>query len=159
MSNEALAVAYQGGDRDMLPALWAQVEKLAVVMVRRYINLAHQNRAADFDDLMQSAFLAVERAAGAFREGEGSFAAVMTYYVKSEIAALLGLRGRIRREHYEAVSADAPMYEEGTTCLADTLADDSLPDHCENLEREAIRQEVQSAIDRLPDDQAAVVRG
>lgn len=41
MSNEELVMTYRRGDQDALRHLWTQVEKLATVMIRRYIGLAH----------------------------------------------------------------------------------------------------------------------
>lgn len=160
MSNEELALAYQAGDRPALHALWIQVEKkLARRMVKRYIGLARRNRAIDFDDLLQSAFLAVERAASAFREDEGSFVSVMDFYVKSEASALLGLRGRVRQEHYEAVSTSTPLGEEGDVTLLDVLEDTGLPDQDESLLRDDVVREVRAAIDRLkPVTEAEAVR-
>lgn len=159
MSNEELALQYQQGDTAALFPLWEQVVALAVKLIKPYLGLAHRNRAVDFDDLMQAAFLAVERTASAYREGEGSFTTVMGYYIKSECAALLGLRGRKRTEIYESVSASTPLGEDTNTTIMDTIPDDSLPEHSEGMEREAVRQEVQAAIARLPGDQAAIVRG
>ena len=158
VTNEELAVAYRQGDCDALPILWAQVARLATVMVKRYRSLAESNRAVDFDDLLQAAFLAVERAARAFREGEGSFVSVMDFYVKTEVAALLGLRGRMRWEHYESVPTSTPIGEEGTATIGDMIADEGLPDEDEVLHRDDVRQEVHAAIGRLRENQALVVR-
>lgn len=75
------------------------------------------------------------------------------------MAALLGLRGRVRREHYETVSADAPLYQDSAATVGDTIADDGLPDPDEELLREDVRREVRAAVDRLQEDQALAVRG
>lgn len=126
MSNEEYAIAYQQGDTAVLLPLWEQIAALAVKLVKPYLGLAHKNRAVDFDDLMQSAFLAIERAASAYRGGEGAFTTVMGYIiVKAECTALLGLRGRARTEHYESVSASTPLGEDTTTTIMDTVPDDS----------------------------------
>lgn len=157
MSNEELAIAYQHGG-PLLP-LWTQVERLAVRMVQRYLYLAQKNRAADFEDLMQAAFLGVERAARAFCEDRGSFASVMDYYVKGEVSALLGLRGRVRQEHYESVSASTPIREDSAATVGDMIADDDLPEPDADMFREDVRRGVRAAVDRLPEAQAVAVRG
>lgn len=41
---------------------------------------------------------------------------------------MLGLCGRVRREHYDEVSADAPVSEDSAVSVADMIADDSMPD-------------------------------
>lgn len=158
MSNEDLAVLYQGGDREVLYPLWVQVEKLATMMVRPYAGLAYKNRAVDFDDLLQSAFLAVESAARAYRPDGGLFTTIMGFYIKAEMAALLGLRGRVRKEHYEAVSTSAPMGDDGTATVGDTIADENLPDPDDALFREDIQREVRAAVDALPALPALAIR-
>lgn len=157
VTNEELAVAYQHGDSEALSALWAQVEKLAVHFVKRYRSLAESNKAAEFEDLMQAAFLGVERAASAYREDEGRFSTIMDYYVKTEVYGLLGLRGRMRREHYDSVSTNTPIGEEGTATVGDMIEDEGLPDADEELHRDDVRREVHEAIGRLPNKQATAV--
>lgn len=159
MSNEEYVLAYQQGDRAALRPLWMQVEKLAVRMVKPYLGLARRNRAVDYDDLMQAAFLGVERAASAYKPDGGCFTTVMGFYVKNAVRGLLGLHGRVRREHYEAISTSTPLGDEGTATIGDTLADDSLPDQDGDMFRDDIAREVRAAIGRLEMTQAQVIRG
>lgn len=159
MSNEELALAYQAGNRQALHELWMQVEKLAVRMVKPYLGLARQNKVIDYEDLMQAAFLGVERAASAYRLDEGRFTTVMGFYVKNAVRGLLGLHGRVRREHYEAVSTSTPLGDEGTATIEDTLADNNLPDEDGDMYRDDVIREVRAAINRLDMAQAQVIRG
>lgn len=159
MSNEEYVLAYQQGDRAALRPLWMQVEKLAVRMVKPYLWLAHQNRAVDYEDLMQAAFLGVERAASAYRPDGGCFTTVMGFYVKNAVRGLLGLHGRVRREHYEAVSTSTPLGDESTATIEDTIADDNLPDEDGDMYRDDVIREVRAAIGRLEMTQAQVIRG
>lgn len=159
MSNESAAALYRDtGDHAALLALWEQVQRLVARMVGRYRRLAEQNRAMDFDDLMQAGFLGVERAARAYREDAGGFTTVLGFYVKSECAALLGLRGRVRREHYEAVSASTPVSADGGGVIGDLLVDDSLPDEDAGLLRDDVRRHVWESLEGLPVQQASAVR-
>lgn len=159
MTNEELALAYQCGDRDALLPLWVQVERLARSLIRRYLGLAHKSKAVDYDDLMQSAFLAAERAARTYREGADiSFNTMLGYCVKREAYSLLGLRGRVRREHYEAVSTATPIGEDGPTTMGDMLEDESLPDPNDTLFTDDVQREVHAAINRLPERRAEAVR-
>ena len=158
-NNEELALAYQDGELEALATLWAQVERLAWRIVSRYRSLARSNGATDNDDLMQAAFLGVERAAKAFAPDAGAFATLMGYYVRTECAALLVLRGsRKHLEHYYAKSADQPVPGTEKLILVDTNADANQEDEDERLFLEDIRRDVRAAIDRLGEQEAEVVR-
>lgn len=83
---------------------------------------------------------------------------VLDYFLKRECRAALGLRGRVRTEHYEAVPGSTPLGEDGDGTLLDVLADDALPDADDGLLQDDVQREVYTAIDRLPDKVAGVIR-
>lgn len=161
-TNRELVLAYQGGELEALATLWSQVERLARRIVSRYLALARENRAVDNDDLMQAAFLGVERAARAFKPDAGAvFTTVMSFYVRSEFSAVLGLRGGIGRprlEHYNAQSADEPIPGTEDLSLVDTIPDANQVDEDEELFQEDIRRDVRAAVDRLGAQEAQVIR-
>lgn len=160
MTGDELAIQYQQDKQpDTLYALWRQVQKLCMQFVRPYRYIISKNNAIDYDDVEQASFLAVERAVRAYRPDDGAFGTILNYYVKSEMNALLGLQGRTRQEHYNAISADVPMYEDSTASVIDNVADDSLPDADDGLLSDDVGREVRAAIERLSDKQARVVRG
>lgn len=159
MSNSGeMALDYQRGNTDALLPLWTQVQRLAAKMVKRYAGLARQNGAIDFEDLLQAAFLGVERAAIAYVPEKGGFTTIMGYYVQHEMNKLLGLGGRVRREHYDSVSVNMPIGENGTATLGDLLPDTTLPDEDRDMLQEDMQREVRAAIGRLKEAQAQAVR-
>jgi RNA polymerase sigma factor (sigma-70 family) len=157
LSNEQLAMRYQRGDRESLTALWAQAARLAKSFTRKYWCLVWRDAAVDIEDLFQCAFLAVERAARGFSGGVGAFSTLLEYCVRNECQRALGLRGRVRRERYDAVSIDAPLGD-GSATLADTLEDNNRPDEDEAILTGELRQMLETAFDRLKPCEAAIVR-
>lgn len=158
ISNEDLARAYQRGQLAALGALWMQVKQLAWWMVSRFLSLAKSNKAVDSDDLMQAAFLGVERAAKAFNPELGSFATIMGYYLSDECREVLGLNGRKRLEHYNAESTNKPISETGDLTIVDTIPDDSLTDEDAAILRDDVQRLVHAAIDCLKQQEATVIR-
>ena len=67
MNNEDLAVKIQGGERELLPQLWEQVERFVRQQAYRRTCMG----AVDHEDLYQSGFLAVVKAVGSYDPGHG----------------------------------------------------------------------------------------
>lgn len=64
---EDLAVKIQGGERELLPQLWEQVERFVRQQAYRRTCMG----AVDHEDLYQSGFLAVVKAVGSYDPGHG----------------------------------------------------------------------------------------
>lgn len=62
-TNEELVLTIQAGDRDRLPELWKQVERFARMMARRRVKLAGELGGATLQDLYQSGYIALVKAA------------------------------------------------------------------------------------------------
>jgi len=160
MSNDELAVMAKT-DQAALLELWGQVQKLCFCLAMRYLPLATANKATDGDDLRQCCFLAVQRAVEVYDPTQGAFNTLAGHYVKSECTALLGLAGRIRKEHYNSISMDAPMHdsEEGDALtIADKLRDETLPPMDSDLISKERAAQVSACVKDLPADQQTVIR-
>lgn len=91
MSNEELAVRVQNGDADAILLLWNAVERFVVIMAEKYA-FSHQN-AAETDDLINSGYIAVHKAALVFDAEKGTtFLTLLGYYLKSAFAEASGIR-------------------------------------------------------------------
>lgn len=160
MSIDVKAAAAQNGDKAACTALWEAVRRFGLSIVRRYGAAAEANGAANSEDLEQIAALAMLEALKTWRKGDGtSFVGWYRYYIQHEAASALGWSGRHRVEHYQKISLATPVGDEadGLT-LADTLADETLPAMTDIIERDVLKRNVHSAIERLPADEAACVR-
>ena len=132
---------------------WQGFSHLAYKVAMRYREAAQLNGAVDTDDLKQCAFLGFLSAVNSYDPDKGAFEPYMCMHVKSACRAALGLTGRERREHYDAISMETPIAEDLT--IADTLEDESASTPFEQSE---MRQDIEKALRKLPDDAAAVIR-
>ena len=140
-------------DSDALLLLWQGCSSYAYTVAMKYQNAAALNGAVDMDDLRQCAFLGFYEAMQGFDPLRGDFLVLLSYGVRRECRAILGMRGRERKEHYSTVSLETPIADDLT--LADTLEDESASTPFEVLE---IRRDIDKALHRLPEDMAAVIR-
>jgi DNA-directed RNA polymerase specialized sigma subunit len=116
-----LVAAIQAGERDRLPALWDEVERLIKWWSNRLIvNIP----GADFNDLYQCGYIALAAAVNTYKPVENaSFAHWLAFYFKNEVAAFMGFRNKDPLRYAE--SLDAPLAEDSKTTLADTIPDSS----------------------------------
>ena len=151
-TNEELALLLQQGDKTAAAPLWEQVRGWCFRVVSGYRPIAEANRAIDPEDLMQCAFLGMLEAAKTYDPDKGAFLTWLSFYVRKSSREALGLIGRTKREHYAAVSMEAPIGED--LCIADTLEAESVPDA---LEAEDLQQDVCAAVDALPEHQQEIL--
>ena len=98
MTNEELAMKVKAGDREAVPALWEQVRRLCLLILRRFAVGHEENLAAHgvtMEDLEQEAFLAVLDAVEAYTPGL-AFVSYLAYPIRNRAGALCGLRTRWR---------------------------------------------------------------
>lgn len=150
-----LALKAQKGDREALLQLWQGVSRLAYRIAMRYQRIAALNGAVDADDLEQCAFLGFHEAVQGFDPLQGSFITLMGYGVRRACRRALGLDGRERKEHYTTTSLDAPIPGTEDITLADTIPDPASADAFEQTE---LRQDIENALHRLPDDMESIIR-
>lgn len=140
-------------DPNALLLLWQGCSRYAYKVTTIYQQAASLNGAVDMDDLKQCAFLGFYEAVQGFDLLRGDFLPLLSYGVRRACREALGLRGRKREEHYSTVSMETPISEDLT--IADTLEDESASIPFEQAE---MRQDIEKALRKLPDDAAAVIR-
>lgn len=159
MSVDILASAAQQGDGDACARLWAAVRRFGYHVAGRYKEAAAANGASDVEDLEQIAAMAMLCALRTWDpQGGAAFLGWYRYYVQRECRAALGLRGRLREEHYRRISISTPVGEEEDCTIEDTLADESIPPVTASIELTELQEAVRAAVDRLPPAEAECVR-
>ena len=162
MSNDELVAAIQAGERDKLEDLWAQVERF----VRRQAYRRATDGAVDHEDLYQSGFLALVKAAESYDPGRGmSFLGWLDYHLTTafnEAQNYLSDRQRHDPMH-RADSLDRPLGEDADSdTLGDITAD---PDGSQGLEeaedrlwREELHTALERALEGLPEAEGDALR-
>lgn len=140
-------------DQEALLLLWQGCSRYAYKVTTIYQQAAALNGAVDMEDLKQAAFLGFYEAVQGFDPLRGDFLTLLSYGVRKACREALGLRGRQREEHYSTVSMETPISEDLT--IADTIEDPAaqLP-----FEQSEMRQDIEKALARLPEDAAAAIR-
>lgn len=122
-SNEELVLRVQAGEQDLIPSLWAQVERFVRQQARRRAQFCVG--AVEFDDLYQSGFLALVAAVETFDPDRGmSFIGWMVPHLKTAFNEAAGTRSERQKLDpiHRANSLDQPVNEDGDE-LADLVAD------------------------------------
>lgn len=140
----------------MYEALYERHLGLLIAMARQYAGACEMDRAVSEEDLVQTGFLALVRAAQTFDQAGGrTWASWATWHIRREFERVLCLReGKRVQAHSGADTLDRPLDAgdgEGATAR-DLLADDSLPDADAGLLLDELRRSVREAVDRLEDD-------
>ncbi len=166
MSNEELAALIQTGETQRLGELWQQVEGL-VVWKARHIMTALELRGnpcgVEFDDLMQSGFLAMVRAVETYRADAGAFSTWLVFYLQREFAEATGYRTHRSQQEplNNAHSLDKPVGDEsdGATLL------ELVPDPAATMEpiedklwRQQLHDTMESVLDSLPQEWSHILR-
>lgn len=159
-TNEQLASRAQGGDEAALLELWNQVKRLAWYFMPRW-RAAAEAGGLTVEDLEQTAFLALLGAVRGYDPERGfMFSTFFTTALKREIYNASGIRTekRSRDPLRYASSLDAPASPDAPedSTLAELIPD---PEAEANIDGAALRLEVASVLEGLPEAQrAAVVR-
>jgi len=179
VTNEELVQAIQGGERDRLPELWEQVQKLARYWSNRYaratvVNGQDTNSRELFEDFFQCGYIAMIAAVETFDSAAGgSFSSWYSLYMRREVRNLMGWRSRPDPKTGESVtvisdamayasSLDAPIGDDldGKT-LEDTILDTE--DQYEDADRRIFNEQLHNALDdalgTLPDEESTAIRG
>ena len=146
----------------MYERLYLENARLLRHLAGRYSAACALDRAVDVEDLAQSGFFGLVKAAETFDESRGkSWASWAAWYVVREFENALGMReGRFTRAHAGAESLDRPISADDASgdTLASLLADDGLPASDEGLLRTEVVREVRAAVEALPEDIRETVR-
>lgn len=129
---------------------------LVYSIARRYLGACEHDPAIDIDDLMQTGYIGLMQAASTHDETKSSFANWAAYYIRHEIRLMLSLHRKLPRVRMLELSLDAPVMDGEEPTLGDVVASDV------DIEADALRKEVvqvvRAAVDRLPEEQRALVR-
>ena len=133
--------------------LCEQNKGLLVMMAQRYANMCALDRAVSMEDLVQTGFIGLIKAAKSYDPGAGkSWAGWACWHIQMEFNSALGLRhGHITRAHTGAVTLDKPLSgDEGDgVTTGDMLADESLPDADAAILQDELQRDVRAAVSRL----------
>ena len=139
----------------MYEALYAQNKGLLIGLARRYAGACALDRAVSVEDLVQSGFLGLVRAAQTYDGSRGrTWASWATWHIRRSFEQALCLReGRRVQAHSGADTLDRPLdvADDGSETAGDLLEDDTLPDPDAALLLEELRQDVKMAVERLED--------
>lgn len=147
--------------------LWEQYKRFYFRYANRYYNQYSERCAAcgvEKDDLIQSCFLALHRAAQTHDETAGAgLLGYSLYYVKSEFAALMGYRSRRETSLNGAVSFDAPLNDAENLTYGDTLTDENaakaLEQVLDHVQNEQLAAVLWACVDELNPEQAHAIKG
>ena len=123
-SNEELVMQIKAGDESKLLELWEQVKRLAYKRALRVVRALGDDRAADIDDLMQAAFLAVVDAVEQYDPASGwAFSTVYVKRLKTAFGSATGWQTAAGRNDpmRHADSLDRPL--DATDSASETLGD------------------------------------
>ena len=130
-------------------------ERLANYWAGRYSWILERRNDLDRDDLKQAAFLGILEARKAYKEEKGGEVTLAGFYARKEIRSLLGIQNGKLPPALE--SLDEPLNDETDDTRLDLIADESIPEADAALLEEEKRQTVRDAVNRLAEDQRAVV--
>ena len=167
-SNEELAKAVQAGDAELVEALWNQVEGLVKWKAERLMSaleLQGNSHGLEFDDLLQTGFIAMMEAVQTFNPDNGSFSTWFTYHIKNAFSAASGYKTKRSRSDpiNSAVSLDLPLSEDPDGgSLQDLVPDSSAANALEAVEdkiwHDQLHNTLEKLLEELPEKSSLVLR-
>lgn len=157
MTNEELTMRIKAGETELMPELWAQVEKFVYMQADNFYNTYRarcENFCVELNDLTQEAFFAIQVAVEKYEPARGTmFLTLAGYYLKKYFFTLLKMNYknwqanmvRACNQHLEDV-----LCEEGLT-LADTLAGSANTERevVDKIYTEKLSQDLREALDEM----------
>lgn len=162
MTNEELAIKIKAGQRELIPQLWGQIERLCALHANRVSRSLPSTAVCDFDDLHQCGFLALLKAIEYFDPDSGySFTTYFAHCHQAAMAAATGFRtAKQKRDPTRfARSLDAPISDDSEVTLGEVTADSRDPiEALENeMYNEAARKAIQSLFTLLTENERKVI--
>lgn len=153
---EELTLLAQKGDRGAQNDLWHNVKAWACSVSMAYLPYVRSGGGVwSVDDLEQCAGLGVLEAVKTYDADKGGFLGWCSFYIKRQCRSMLGLAGRIRKEHYNAARLDEPIPGAEDLTMLDCIEDEDSTAAMEAAEDRAcnnvLRDDLLNAMDRLPD--------
>ena len=157
----AAARAVQDGKEDIL-VLWLACRQYVMQQARRWYRAFEGRRGVALEDLEQVGFLALAKAVETWKPESSAFSTWLTFHLKSAFAAAY----RVRTNHElkdplnDATSLDVPPAGADEDCiLRDIIPDVAAARAFEAVEQQELREAVQSALAKLPEQQQAAIYG
>ena len=157
----AAARAVQDGKEDIL-VLWLACRQYVMQQARRWYRAFEGRRGVALEDLEQAGFLALAKAVETWKPESSAFSTWLTFHLKSAFAAAY----RVRTNHElkdplnDATSLDVPPAGADEDCiLRDISPDVAAARAFEAVEQQELREAVQSALAKLPEQQQAAIYG
>ena len=156
-----IARSVQNGDADIL-VLWLACRQYVMQQARRWYRAFEGRRGVALEDLEQAGFLALAKAVETWKPESSAFSTWLTFHLKSAFAAAY----RVRTNHElkdplnDATSLDVPPAGADEDCiLRDIIPDVAAARAFEAVEQQELREAVQSALAKLPEQQQAAIYG
>ena len=97
MTSDELAIRIKAGERELIPQLWEQVKRLVAFFMTRWSIIYTLSKPVDFDDYMQSGYIAMMDAVEHYDPAKGAFNTILKYYLKNAFRHEAGIRTRKQR--------------------------------------------------------------
>lgn len=148
MTNEQLVTLIQSGNRDLLPVLWEQTEKLIKMLIMRFIKNKRLPNSIDSEDLLQCGYFALLRAVKAYKPDERyKFNSYLEFHIRNVIRDELIHLGRIQEFSYNKTVSGLDDEIELIELMEDENAEESIYTHSELSDTQRI---VIEALEELP---------
>lgn len=164
MTNEELAAKIKAGERERVPELYQQIERLLYRVANRFYNRFSQICEAagiTCDDLSQAGFFAMLKAVEAFDPQSGyRFTTFLSHHLKNEFQSLAGMRTRVPLNYSKSIDEEVPGADD--LYLSDMLPDETAERDFEQAEHRVYNQGLSVSLDRalslLPEACETLVR-
>lgn len=164
MTNEELAAKIKAGERERVPELYRQIERLLYRVANRFYNRFSQTCEAagiTCDDLSQAGFFAMLKAVEAFDPQSGyRFTTFLSHHLKNEFQSLAGMRTRVPLNYSKSIDEEVPGADD--LSLSDMLPDETAERDFEQAEHRVYNQGLSVSLDRalslLPEACETLVR-
>ena len=161
MSNEEMVAEIQAGRRELLGALWEQVERF----IRRQANQRPDNGAIDREDLYQSGYLALVAAVDSYAAERGmKFITWLALHLKTAFNEASNYRSQRQRldPMHTAGSLNRPLDDDDGGELLDIVADPRGLQGLQEVEERIWQEELSSALEKaltaLPEAERGTIR-
>ena len=161
MTNEELVALIQAGERDRIPELWLQVERLVRMHAYRWDRAFEGRNGAVLDDYIQAGFFGFLYAVDYYRPDRGSsFAHTLIMCIKTPFEQTAGVKtSKQRRADSYWISLDAPATpDEDSDPLVEFIEDPHGEDAFLEVEDRQLYDAVVAALDTLSAEEKKVIR-
>lgn len=163
MSNEELAILIRNGDKSKLSELWDGVRGYVAKTAHSYMVIYDGRYGVEFDDLMQSGFLAMVAAAESYEPKDAKFITWLTYHLKTVFAEAANRRTKSQRKNplhsASSLMEPVPGAEDGEMLLMDTIpAPDAFEEVESKIYREQLRADLETVLSTISEKCADVLR-